>query len=209
MEGKLRPPEEILQDLGLKLLAIAMRGGIVAKNMAFTIKDTPVEGIDPRMVESYAVPTAMLAVAGGYDEAWARATLLELTGNIDKADQGRVDHEQLMVDILAASVNLGGKGIMTVGQIIESPTGRGDYTQRLEAAGIRVLSDAGRDTALFIAHRVAGPQLLKGSPWEGQKIDQVLVRLKGATRGARKLGGTTQRGILVPIESTGLDLPSF
>lgn len=209
MEGKLRPPEEMLQELGLKLLAIAMRGGIVAKNMAFTIKDTPVEGIDPRMVESYAVPTAMLAVAGGYDEAWARTTLLELTGNIDKADQGRVDHEQLMVDILAASVNLGGKGVMTVGQIIESPTGRGDYTQRLEAAGIRVLSDGGRDTALFIAHRVVGPQLLKGGPWEGQKIDQVLVRLKGAARGARKLGGTTQRGILVPIESTGLDLPSF
>jgi hypothetical protein len=198
MQGKLRPPEAILQDLGQKLLAISMRVAIQARRMAFEIKDTHVDGIDPRMIESYSVPATMLALAGGYDEVWAREKLEELTGNIDKADQGRVDHDQLLVDILAAPVLAAGK-TMTVAQILESDANRLSYSERLEATGVKMVPDStGKDEGLFVVPRVVAEQLLRGKTWEGQKLDQILLRLRGARRSSRRLGGVVQRGVLLP-----------
>ena len=212
-EGGLSLPDDLsyLPTLGTKLLAVAMRGAIEAKRMAYATKDTKVKGVDARMIESYAVPAAMLAVAGGYDIQWCRNTIEELTGNIDKADQGKVDHEQLMVDIIAAPVNLGGKGSLTVGQIMESSTYRFEYAARLELAGVKPIAKEGSADieALFLVPRAIGSQLLRGGPWEGQRIDQILLRLAGVSRSARKVGGTTQRGLIIPIKQTGLDLGTF
>jgi hypothetical protein len=41
-------------------------------------------------------------------------------------------------------------------------------------------------------------QLLRQGAWEGQKIDQVLLRLPGTKRTARRLGGAIQRGVVIP-----------
>lgn len=51
--------------LGQKLLAIAVRYAIASKKLAMDLKTTAAEGIDARVVESHAVPVAIMATACG------------------------------------------------------------------------------------------------------------------------------------------------
>lgn len=204
--GQLRIPDgRELMDLGQKMLAIAVRCGIKAKRMAVAMKDSDIPGIDPRTVETYGVPAAMLAVAGDLDEAMGRAILQRLLASVDRGDQGRVDQEELLGDILTASVFLNSKdGTKTVAQVLESPGLRSDasITQRVEACGVRLLVDANlkgvEDYSLFIAPRLVSQHLLRGGPWERQKIDQILLRLPGAARHILRIGGRVTRGLIVP-----------
>ena len=210
-EGKLVVPEgRYLLDLGQKLLAIAVRSGVAAKKLAVDLKSTQVAGIDSRIIECYAVPAAMLAVAEGVDHAAATAILHRLLANVDKAEQGRIDHEDLIGDIMAANVNLGGRGVLTVGQILESPSYRADYSARLEAAGVKVIPDEyGNDQSLFIVPKAVSQHLLRGGAWEGQNLAQIVMRTPGAARTRLRVGGANQRGVAIPIKVISLTRSEF
>ena len=210
-EGKLVVPEgRYLIDLGQKLLAIAVRSGVAAKKLAVDLKSTQVAGIDSRIIECYAVPAAMLAVAEGVDHAAATAILHRLLANVDKAEQGRIDHEDLIGDIMAANVNLGGRGVLTVGQILESPSYRADYSARLEAAGVKVIPDEyGNDQSLFIVPKAVSQHLLRGGAWEGQNLAQIVMRTPGAARTRLRVGGANQRGVAIPITVISLTRSEF
>lgn len=201
--GRLRLPGPAeLVDLGQRLLAIAVRCAIEAKRLAVALKDTVVEGVDPRTVESYSVPAAILAVAEGHPEDVARGLLVDLLGTVDRAEQGRIDQHELLDDILSASVHLDGKsGVKTVTQVLESPTLRCDYGARLEAAGVRLLDDY----SVFLAPKLVSQHLLRGGPWEGQKIDQLLLRLPGAERRQLRIGGRHTRGLTIPRQLVGIN----
>src|SRR5690606_9200727 len=96
-----------------------------------------------------------------------------------------------------SSIHLDGKnGVKTVSQVIESPAWRGEYSQRLEAAGVRLLSTGD----IFLATKLVSGQLLRGSAWEGQKIDQLLLRLPNVVRALKRIGGRPVRGLIIPGE---------
>jgi hypothetical protein len=205
--GKLRlPPAKWLDDLGQKLLAIAVRSAIEAKAMATAMKDTFVQGIDSRTIEGFSVPAAMLAVAGNQDEESAKQLLHRLLANVDKGEQGRSDQDELMGDILTASVYLDPKeGVKTVGQVLESPALRMSYSARLEAAGVRLLDDY----SVFLAPKLVSHNLLRGTAREGQKIDQILLRIKGSERRPLRIGGRMTRGLVIPPHAVGLEHGQF
>ena len=203
--GKLKLPDpDELDALGQRLLAIAIRSAIEAKKLAVTLKDTPAPGIDPRTIESYGVPAAILSVAQGFSVEDSRALLLSLLESVDTDGQGRKDQEELLNDILSASIHLDGKsGVKTVSQVLESTSLRMDYGPRLEAAGVKLLDDY----SVFLAPKLVSSQLLRGSAWEGQKIDQLLLRLPRTARKALRVGGRVTRGLLVPPDVAAIGQP--
>ena len=62
------PPVPQIADLGQKLLAIAVKHVLAAAELAERLKGHSFEGVHGRVVESFAVPVAMLAVTCGLDE---------------------------------------------------------------------------------------------------------------------------------------------
>jgi hypothetical protein len=198
MHGKLiLPGGRELYDLGQKLLAISVLFAIRAKNLAVQMKDTKTE-IDARRVESYAVPASILGLALGYDESQCRTLLKQLAeSTIDKNAQGESDQVELFDAILSSTIICKHPyGLMSIAQIIEEPRS-GHYTEnstKLEAAGICLFEGEG----LFIRTKLVSHVLLRQTSWEGQSIDQILLRLPGVVRTARRVSGRQLRGVIVP-----------
>lgn len=117
----LRPSAEIvppsmhdLRELGQRLLAIAVRHAIPAAALAPSLlrqwaeyarspqATTTERRVDSRVIQSYAVPAAMLAVCKGYVPL---NILRELVmGSIPEEPSIAKDHEMMLSDILAAKV---------------------------------------------------------------------------------------------------------
>lgn len=191
------PDPPVLIDLGQRLLAIATRNAVAAKALAVKLKAEQVEGIDARTVESYAVPASILGLATGLDMEGSVGVLRDLLRNVESDEQGQPDHDTLINDILNAQVNCGVKdGNLSVGQIIDSPSFRNEHANRLEAFGIRLITGRG----LFVVHKSVARQLLRGSDWEGQRIDQILLRAPGAVKLSQRVGSKPQRGVMLPGE---------
>ena len=203
--GKLRLPSGgELQRLGQKLLAVAIWSAIEAKRLAVDLKDTQVQGVEARTVESFAVPAAMLGVAYGYSRDEAAGLLRQMAATVDKLEQGHTDHEQLLDDILSARFFIDAKlGQMTVSQILESESRLYDAAHHLAAVGVKEMEGGG----IFVAPRVVQRQLLKGMPWEQQSIDKLLLRFEGAERACLRLAGKVARGIQLPPQAIGIEIP--
>ena len=193
------PSESDLETLGQKLLAIAVRCAIEARQLATELKSVPAPGIDSRSVESYSVPAAILSVASNYSLAESKQLLIDLLANVIKDRLGNTDQEELLSDILSATIYSGAKhGNVTIGQILESPALLVDLNSQMEAAGIRQLPN----NDLFIVHKKVANGLLKGSPWERQRIDEILLRLDGRGKpvsGVQRVAGSPKRGVVIPI----------
>lgn len=200
-ENKLQmEPGHVLRGLGQRLLAVAIRAALRAKVLATEIKDEKVDGIESRVVESYAVPASILAVATGGSEQEARRTLQWLIQRESKWESSE-DHEDLLEAIVAAPVNCGAKdGSITVGQIIESQSLWYEHQGRLAACGVTVKGD-GEERVLVLAPKMVKERLLKGTDWHGQKIDQILARCKGATKGRERMAGMQPRTTNIPISN--------
>ena len=192
-----------LIELGHRLLAIAVRGAGEAKRLATAMKDEQVAGIDPRTVECYAVPAAILAVAMGFGDAKSRELLTILLTNVEIAEQGGSDDSDLLGEIVSSTVRLPPPtGERTVGQILESVSLLTSHTPALEAVGVKLLGEEiwnGEDRGrVFINHKIVSTKLLRGSTWEGQRIDQLLLRIAGAERRQLRMNGRPVRGVLLP-----------
>lgn len=201
-QGKLVLPDgDQLYRIGQKLLAISITCAAEAKRLAVKLKSyRGAEGIDARTVEVYAVPAAMLSVACRFSEDRAQGLLKDLLGSVEREEQGRTDHDDLLGDILSSPINCGAKdGYLSIGQIIESQAWLHEYTGRMEAQGVS-LRDEGGVRYLVIAHRQVAAGLLRGKAWEGQRIDQVLLRVPGTKRANIRIGGMKPRVILIPFE---------
>lgn len=200
--GRLSIPDgPSLRELGQKLLAVAVRHALAAKEMAIKIKDTRVEGVSGRFVESYAVPAAMLGVPMGMDEKQCRALLKDLLAGMKDLDQGESAHQELLEAILGSEVYCGHKdGNLTVSQILEAGEQSSFYMEhftKLESKGIRLLPDGN----LFIRHPQVQRTLLKNTKWEEKKLRQLLSRIPGANDDKRhEIAGKSARGFTIPKE---------
>lgn len=197
--GKLVLPDGLeLYHLGQRLLAIAVTHAVRAKELAIRLKSTNLPEVDARTVECYAVPAAIMGLAIGYDDGGCRGLLSDLCEGIDKEDQGRADHDELIDAILTAPIFCGAKdGTLSVAHILtSSSTAQYEHSLKLEAAGIRLTKQG----LVFINHRQVSRSLFKGTPWESQKLDQLLLRVLGSKRDTQRMAGRIVRGVSVPCE---------
>jgi len=208
--GQLSEPQHAwASDIGQKLLAIAITHINEARELAIRLKEIRHEGIDGRVVESYAVPAAMLASFARRPDAGP--FLLEMMlETVERADQGHQDEHDLISTILSAKVRCSRGQELTVSQILESQTRYHDHQEELEASGVglvqnrrgpRTASVEGQDDTefLFIAKSPTARNLLRGTTWERQSIEQILTRFPGALRRRRRLAGALQHGVLLPF----------
>jgi len=207
-EGQLVLPDGLeLYHLGQKLLAIAVSRATEARRLALSLKGMQVSGVGGRIVESYAVPAAMLAASLRMEDAAAEELLRNILNGAERDEEVEADHFEVLSAILSSTVILPAPtGRRSVSQIISRPVGRifdhDGGEQALEASGIRLFPVSGD---LFICHKQVRTGLLRGTPWEEQKIDTLLMRIKGAKRGRQRVGGRPSRGIWLPAEKLGFD----
>jgi hypothetical protein len=201
-QGRLELPDSReLLDLGQRLLAIAVRYAVESKALASRLRGAKVPGVDPRTIECYAVIAAILACSQGMSEEEASSLVVDLAGSIDISDQGAPDHEELLDAILASRVHCGSKdGMLSVAQIlhganwINQPQRFAEHRDKLEAEGIRLTDNED----LFVYHIQVKRGLLRGTRWEGQRIDQLLKRLPGARSQSQRVSGRAVKGIVIP-----------
>ncbi len=198
--GKLRrPPQTEMRDLGQRFLACAIVFAHQAAEMAERIKEHPVPGIDPRLIESYSVPAAALACVAGEDDAKARKLLESFVEEIDPMDQTHSDENDLLQAILSSRVELGRGEKSSVGRILET---RSESDLNLLADhGIRIIAPYLQPGEfLFFATSVVKRYLLRGTCWEHQRTDILLRRIRGATPCKQKIHARSVRGVMIPVE---------
>lgn len=207
--GKLKvPPESYMHDLGQRLLAVAISYVGVARKLAVRLKEFHHHGVDSRVIESYAVPAAMLSAFAGFDDLKANGVLGAMLDGVERIDQGRADESDLIDDIMASAVDCGRSVKYTVSQLLSSSGLYNDHESAIEAHGVGVVLDrAGSRKAvgnddhkmLFIYPRSVTRKLLRGTAWENQSIDQLLKRAPGAEKSRRMLAGSNVRGVTIPM----------
>jgi hypothetical protein len=201
------PEETELTKLGLAIAAAAIWAATRAVPLAEAIKGTPTNGVHGRVVESMSVAAAMFAVLQHGREATdaqARHSLKQMLARRQHLEiQSEPDHELLLRDILGAnilvSIRCERKTVtmdQSVGQLLEQ---RDRFGSELEAKGVKHVTK--RDDhipCLFIAHDAVLRHLLKGTRWEGSRIDQILLRISGAFRVQHRCAGTRPWGVAIP-----------
>ena len=191
-----------LGKLGQRSLAAAIFVARIARERAIGLKDVQVEGADPRQVESYAVPAAMISAVLGMDSDAAAGMLRTMLSDACDDEGIEADEAILVKSILGAHVMLE-RHKLTVGQVIEHLSGpklsnREEWLQVLAGAGIRI--DGGAVPTIFLQYQQIQAKLLRGSRWEGQEISQYLRRINGARAGRCRVGGVNGRGVRFDLD---------
>lgn len=163
------PTDDQLVALCERLMAVALNSAPAAIPLADRIKSTRVDGIDPRVVESFSVPAAMYAVVRhGRDvtDEEAHGVLTQmLRGRESLLDRTAANESQLLQDILTSTIRVdlrdqesSLRGEQTVAQLLQigqlqprdgtstdqddSPrfeSQRFDVVRTLDAYGIRLI----------------------------------------------------------------------
>ena len=204
------PPPEETRKLGQKLLAIAVRVVIEARELAKTLRTVRHEGVEGRVMESYAVPAAMLACAMGLDSDEA-ADLLKWLVPLEQIErESTTDADDLLADIFNAEIHVPGGKCLTASQLLARASWETDYAEILEGCGIKETElDAGpgrprKDQdfdAVFIDPRKVKRRLLRLTQWADQNINDVLGRVPGARYCQKTLAYGRPRGYVIPLDA--------
>jgi len=203
------PSDAELQKLGLDLLVSILRHRTRAIALADYLYRSKPSGINDRICESYAVPTAAVAAATGMNDEQAFELYIELLkitepGEVEKAQS------QLMEDILGSHVDCGRGTRKSVSEIVTKQLPGGDYRYdseyegALNAHGIKVCRYNGSDSSpwgIFVAPKIALRRLLSDTDWRKTRIGEHLIRFQGAEKTKREINGSRPWGVWVPISS--------
>lgn len=197
------PPVEHLAELGQKMLAIAVYYQRQAFDLHETLKRYSIPDIHNRVIESYAVPVSMLALARGMEATKLIKVILEALGGEPEANE--TDQQSLLSTILGTSVFLNRNvGEVSIGTVLSDPD---SSVKDLERVGIALVNKKrGRPPAdpepgsldLFIEPVNVKRYVLKETAWATQSIQQILVRLEGAEWTQRTIGGRRIWGVKIP-----------
>lgn len=210
-KGKLTMPlPSELADLGHRALAVAIRYIHAAKPLAARLKDTRVPGVDDRVIESYAVPAAMLAVLDGLGEPEARELMSSMMASVEReAELNMADESAMMEGLICAHVRIGRDDI-TVGQALEkietAASHESEATHRaLESYGVKIDrfhgGPRGGDRCLVVSSRMVPQHLFKNTDWEGKSVSQILKRIHPDTvLGRRRIGGVRSQCVQIPFD---------
>jgi len=203
-QNKLRDqPAEEMRVLGQKLLAIAMRHGCKARSMADRLKCQPRSNpdVDSRIVESYCVPAAMIAVACGRDDGAAGVLLDEMLSIAGTDKEQSSDRDELIHAILRSIVRVSPGMERSVSELLIEQLS-GDI-EALERHGIAIRTRrADGVKCIFFDPKDVASKLLRNTDWHGQSIGQILRRLPEAKDQVRqRLAGRSPYGVMIPWEA--------
>ena len=182
------PSSRELTGLGRQLMLAAIWAAPRAVELAESIRNTAVEGVHGRLVESFAVPAAMHAVLMHGSEVTREVAVETLRrmigGRAALIGQGERDEVRLLRDILSSTVRVPetnpGAGTIqverTIAQILATdvrPNGRHPLSGHNTAAiatvatmGIRLYTPrGGTEPRIFIADDIVRRQLLQDTRW--------------------------------------------
>lgn len=203
-----------IEELREDLYALTLWCALHARELARRLAQTKVEGVDGRLVEGYAVPVALMAVATGADEQAAAKSLLEyLRVAVLPNQSGEVleDESALLRDIAFSRLRV----------LVKTPTAdgedRSEYVEmgvsqilgsddpalldQLEAAGVGLVESGGRQVVFVIPSQVCR-HLLRGTRWAELSLREILLRVLGAKDGRHRLAkANPQRGVEIPPDA--------
>ena len=195
-----------LADLGLRLLAVAIRNVHRATVLSDAMRTFRMEGVHGRVIESYAVPIAMLASVTGNTEDVAREYMSQILGEIEFEGYTSADEHNLIGSILSSTVDLGSDGRPSVSQLLSFPGRHITATSGLEKSGIGVVEgmvkrdgNQHKEPFLFISTATVCRVLLRDTEWKDQAIDQILRRLPGAEMARHRIAGQLCGGVRIPF----------
>lgn len=226
-KGKLvLPTPKELGELGLRSLAVAIKYANAARAMAVRLKDVRIEGVDDRIVESYAVPAAMLAVIDDEIDDNAKEIERSMLSGMELADVGESKDESALMDAILSSHVFSGRESYAVAQLLDvainKNSGHEEASRALAKCGIKVdtygegeevrllerqmkggdpdftLKDS---ECLVISYRTVSKHLLRNTAWENQSIEQILKRIGGAILMRRRVGSHRAKAIVLPMKA--------
>ena len=163
--------------------------------MAIGLKDERIDGVDQRLVESYAVPAAMMAAVMGMNQASAAGILRTMLSEAKSDMQIDLDEMNLISDMLSSNVRGKAGNNKNVAQVLnlildktKLQSERDDWSEALESVGIRIFYTVG-PPKLLIQYKTVRDKLFRGTRWEGQPLDQYLKRVPGNEYTRQRVGG--------------------
>jgi len=211
------PSANELTDLGQRMLAVAIYCVHEAKRIAGEIKDNRIPGVHDRVIESYAVPSSLVAVIQGGGVQRATELLLEMVAGISDDEKNIVsDEDELLNDIFTAHIQIGPTRF-TVAQLLNTVIKQGrDWEaadDNLQANGIKVSTFGGTnipefvggerirgEACLSVSYKQVASRLLRGTRWEGQAINMILRRYPLTFHDQKRIGGSKVRCMSMLLE---------
>lgn len=198
-------------ELGQRMLAAALLHVHAAKRMAESLRKVKVKGVSPRVIESYAVPAAMLALCRGGESAEdmedsAREWLTKAVAATVHDGSSTPDEVELLETILHSHVRVGHGETKLVSEIVDSNNEHD--VECLARDGVhayvyvekRADGEAGAfERRIFVA-KYASDRLLGNTRWKGKSIEQILLRVPGAGKKRHRMGRGQFPGVYVPRE---------
>lgn len=192
------PSSRDLESLGKRLAVGALLTAEPMVRLADQLRGIGLEGVEPRVVESAAVPAAVLATFRHGREVSLEQGASELREIMRGRQFVPQQEERSLLDaILAARIpvnNYRGQRSASVAQLLSSSSHRAE----LETVGLKVMDREPR--RLFIDTQVVRKELLQETRFQDMTIDKLLLRLPGAKRSQQRLAGRKPHGIGVPWE---------
>jgi len=186
LKGKLNQPHPWdMQELGQRLLAVAVYYQRQALDLHEVLKRETIDGFENRIVESFAVPVSLLACVTPKHEPAALLRLL-LEASEPDPTAGETDQADIFGEILASAVRVERGEERSVAQILTSSNP--DYEADMERYGIALVNQRRGPRShegffprdVFIEPKLVRRRLLKDTLWSEQSIDQHIKRLPGA-----------------------------
>lgn len=211
VRGKLRLPSEFkLKEMGVNLCAVALRYMDEAMSIFAHLKGVEsFDGVHGRVIESFSVPASLYAAIKGDSGDGAVRRLGELLADrMSIGRQGGGDETDLMKTILDSTFQAGsGLPPVSVSEVISDPDTYLSHHTTLESQGVAMTE--GRPGIrrpvlegkkfIFMDLDKVKRYLLRGTPWWNMDCEQLLLRLKGASRQQRKMGSQRIWGIELPL----------
>lgn len=199
-----------LQDLGLRAIAVVIRCIIDAVSTHETIINS---GMGTRQVESYSVPASILTSIRGGNVDTAAGVLSGFLEDLENEGESEVipDEDQLLEDILAAPVDLGRgqkESVQSMVMDLLADTSTMDSERRSTMWRHGVFADrqvndmtGKKEPVLYLVVKgefAISRCLLSGTRWQGMNIDQIIRRLDGVEKIAKRVQGVYRKCRKIP-----------
>jgi len=201
--GKLKLPDiPTMHELRNKLIAASVVIGAEARAMVDTLMARRPQHIDHRICQIYSVPAAVFATMAGLPVDAAVDSFARMLKTFDSEGLER-DQDSAMDVILTSKIRAGGVERSLLSLIEQTQNlHRGGSTENeepLASNGVRVFDEDITAKMVFMNPKVVSRELLRGSPLEGVKIDELILRIQGVTRSVQRINGKPMRGLMIPL----------